>query len=87
MDIFNLIGVLGGVLYLLSYALLNMGRVRGDSLAYIALNLLAAMSMAVSLSVHWNGPSFAIQLCWILISLISLVRALRVPAKSGVLQA
>jgi hypothetical protein len=73
MDIFNLIGALGGIFYLLSYLLLNAGKISGNSYEYIGLNLFAATFMAISLFVHWNGPSFTAQLCWIVISAVGLM--------------
>ncbi|RCU45460.1 MULTISPECIES: CBU_0592 family membrane protein [Corallincola] len=73
MDLFNFIGALGGVLYLASYLLLNAGKVSGNSYEYIGLNLAASTCMAISLFVHWNGPSFTAQLCWIVISGVGLV--------------
>ena len=74
MDFFNLVGVLGGLLYMLSYALLNTGRIIGHGYAYIGLNLAGASCMAVSLYVHWNGPSFAVQICWIAISAVGIFK-------------
>ncbi len=74
MTIFELIGYVGVVLYITSYALLATQRISGDSISYHFLNLIAPSCVLVSLSDMFNAPSMVIQLIWIIISLTALFR-------------
>lgn len=73
LDIYNIIGLLGTELYLLSYALLNMEKIKGSSYTYITMNMLAAVFVLISLFEHWNLSSAIIQGCWIVFSIIGLL--------------
>ena len=68
------IGLAGFAMYMLSYFLLQIGKVRGESGTYATMNLSAASMVLISLIHEFNLPSALIQVAWILISLIGLVR-------------
>lgn len=67
-------GMTGVVVYLLSYGLLQSGRLCQGGCAYPTLNLLAASMVLISLSADFNLASALIQVSWILISLVGLKR-------------
>ena len=71
------IGIVGVVLTLLAYFLLNMNRVTSKSMSYVYLNLFGSIMLLYSLLFHWNLPSVLIEIAWISISLMGLYRALR----------
>ena len=71
---YNVIGVTGFVLYMVSYFLLQIGKVKGHGNAYTIMNLTAALLVLISLADSFNLASALIQIAWILISLIGLFR-------------
>ncbi len=73
-EVYQAIGVAGFVLYMLSYFLLQIGKIEGSGNIYILMNLTAASFVLVSLVHNFNLASALIQISWILISLIGLIR-------------
>ena len=73
-DIYQMIGVLGFVLYMLSYFLLQIGKLDGTGVGYILMNLSAASFVLISLTQNFNLASVLIQISWILISFVGLIR-------------
>ena len=71
---FQLIGIAGFIFYMLSYGLLQLGRISGQSYVYILLNMTAAFLVLISLVEQFNLASVLIQLTWIAISIIGLWR-------------
>jgi len=65
-DIIGLCGMLCG---LGAYFLLQKGLVSARSAQYLGLNFTSPLLIMVSLSVHWNLPSFMLQLAWLAITL------------------
>ncbi|WP_275862757.1 hypothetical protein [Vibrio sp. CAU 1672] len=76
LDLYNIVGLLGASLYLLSYLLLNTQKLSGDSLNYIAMNMAAAICVSISLLEYYNLPSLIIQLSWVVISIIGIYNCL-----------
>jgi hypothetical protein len=74
----NHIGVVGVVLTLLAYYLLNVNKLKSTSLMYVWLNLIGATMLLYSLLFHWNLASVLIEIAWIIVSLIGLYRALAI---------
>ncbi|MEL7151675.1 MAG: hypothetical protein AAGK71_13125 [Pseudomonadota bacterium] len=68
------IGLLGVALYLGSYAALQTGWLRADQEAYALLNIAAAACVLLELQRNYNLPSVLIQVSWILISIVGLLR-------------
>ena len=73
-DLVNAIGILGVSLYLGSYAALQTGFLRGHGYLYPAINMAAAACVLASLTQHFNLSSAIIQISWIVISLVGIVR-------------
>lgn len=76
MNAFELIGVIGFISYLLSYTLLQLGKIKGDSARYTILNMISASLVLISLAESFNLASALIQIAWILISIAGLIRIL-----------
>jgi len=70
----ELIGVAGFVFYMLSYALLQLGKISGQCYTYTLLNMLAASLVLVSLLNQFNLASALIQISWIVISVVGIYR-------------
>jgi hypothetical protein len=69
------IGLLGVVLILLAYFLLQAGRLRGNALPYQLLNALGAVLVMVSLLYAFNLSAFLMELAWLLVSIYGMVRS------------
>ena len=64
----DLIGNLGVLLILLSYLLLQLGRVRPDGLRFSLANGVGALLILISLIQEFNLSAFLIEAAWLLIS-------------------
>lgn len=73
-SIWSASGLLGVALYLLAYGGLQLGLLRGSSLTYTVMNLLAASAVLFSLYEAFNLSSALIQIFWIVLSLVGLAR-------------
>jgi hypothetical protein len=72
--IIDAIGMLGTLLVVLAYFLLQLERADPRGLAYNLLNLLGAIFLLFSLVFNFNLASFVIELFWIAASLIGMWR-------------
>ena len=70
----DLVGMTGVACVLAAFFLLQIEKVRGDSLLYLLLNLAGACLLIVSLTVTFNLASFVIEVCWLAISLFGLAK-------------
>jgi hypothetical protein len=68
------VGILGVVIYMGSYVLLNVGCITGRGFHYTLMNMAAAICVLASLLQSFNLASAMIQVCWIAISLYGLAR-------------
>lgn len=73
-EIFDWLGYLGVAFYLGSYGMLQAGLIRGNGYIYVLLNLSAAALVLASLTVAFNLSSALIQISWIIISIVGLIR-------------
>lgn len=72
----DLVGNLGVFIILLSYLLLQLNRLKSDSIYYSLLNLIGASAVTLSLFYNFNLSAFIIEVCWIVISGYGIARAL-----------
>ena len=72
--VYDLLGNLGVLLIILTYLLLQLQKVESDGLLYSLLNAVGAALILVSLTVDFNLSAFVVEVFWVLISLIGLVR-------------
>lgn len=73
----NHVGIVGVILTLMAFYLINMNKVTSKSLSYQWLNLVGSILLLYSLIFHWNLASVLIEIAWISISLLGLYRALK----------
>ncbi|MEL7099737.1 MAG: cyclic nucleotide-binding domain-containing protein [Pseudomonadota bacterium] len=73
-DWYQFAGYIGVGFYLGSYALLQLGIVRGNGYPYALMNLAAATFVLISLVTGWNLFSAIIQISWITLSVVGIVR-------------
>lgn len=74
MTIYTIVGFVGVFLYLSSYFLLSLKKIDGNGSNYILMNLFGASCVVVSLIEEFNAPSFVIQITWIILSIIALIK-------------
>lgn len=71
---FQLIGVIGFVVYVTAFGRVQLGWLDGNSATYSALNVLAASLVAISLFAEFNLSSALIQGSWIIMGLVGVIR-------------
>ncbi|MEP6787776.1 MAG: hypothetical protein ABJB40_05050 [Acidobacteriota bacterium] len=69
---YDILGTLGVAVIILTYVLLQLGRIKSEQLAYSLLNAAGASLILVSLYYSFNFPSFIVEFFWLLISLFGL---------------
>ena len=67
--IYDLIGSVGVGIIILTYILLQTGKIKSESLAYSALNGLGAGLIVFSLFFDFNFSAFVVESLWVLISI------------------
>ena len=70
----EIIGFSGAILFLISYALLQTGKMKADSFSYSFVNLLAASMILISLMYSWNFPAVFIETAWIIVSAYGILK-------------
>jgi hypothetical protein len=80
-DIHDVIGLIGVFLILISYVLLQLERIKANSLSYSIINLVGAILILYSLFYNWNLSSVIIESFWIIISLFGVGKSLRYKRK------
>ena len=72
----NLIGLIGSAIFIAAFAYANAAE-RLNKLWFNAANLIGAILLLWSLSVHFNLAAFVLEAAWGLIALAGLIAALR----------
>ena len=72
----DVIGIIGSVVFIIAFTYANMAKVM-DKLLFNGLNLIGAVLLLVSLSVHFNLAAVLLEVAWAAIALFGLVAALR----------
>lgn len=73
----NIIGLVGTVLVVGTYFLMQLNKLDPKGLRFNLLNLCGATFLLISLLVHFNLASFIIEVFWIAASLIGIYNYLR----------
>ena len=73
---YDIVGTLGVAVIIVTYALLQTGRVRSDQLVYSLMNAIGATLILGSLYYDFNFPSFVVEFFWLAISLFGIGRYL-----------
>jgi hypothetical protein len=68
------VGWAGAALLLGAYALVSAGRLAGGGLAFQLMNLAGAVGLAVNSAVNGAWPSVALNLVWIAVGAVTLLR-------------
>jgi hypothetical protein len=73
-EYYNVAGTTGVILIVVSYFLLQTGRMRSNSLTYSVNNAVGAALILFSLYFEFNVSAFLIEFFWLLISIVGIVR-------------
>jgi len=71
---FDFVGNIGVFLILLAYSLLQLDKINSQSIMFSLLNAIGALSVLISLYFKFNLSAFLIELFWLLISMVGIVR-------------
>ncbi len=70
--LFDVIGMLGVSMILVSYALVQMNRINVKNINYSIVNAVGAGLILISLTVDFNLSAVVIESCWLLISIVGI---------------
>ena len=74
---YDWIGMLGTLMVLVAFFLLQAGRISGTGLVYQLLNLFGAGGVLVSVLGQFNVSVFFLELAWMLISVYGIARSFK----------
>jgi hypothetical protein len=80
---YDLAGNVGVAMMVLSYLLLQMGKLRINDLSYSLTNAIGAVLVLISLVYSFNLSAFLVESFWLLISLFGLIKFLTTKRPSG----
>lgn len=69
-------GFVGDGMIIVTYVLLQAGKIRSENVFYSVLNALGAGLIIVSLTFHFNFAAFIVEFFWVLVSLYGVGRYL-----------
>lgn len=70
----NFIGLIGVILVLVAYFMLQVGLWAYHNLWFCLLNILGSIFILISLYYHWNTASVVIEVVWLIISFYGLFK-------------
>ncbi len=75
----DVIGIVGSIVFIGAFTYANVAKVM-DKLLFNALNLVGAILLLISLSVHFNLAAVLLEVAWSIIAVIGLINAWRARA-------
>ncbi|MGH8146201.1 MAG: CBU_0592 family membrane protein [Rhodanobacteraceae bacterium] len=79
----TIVGLVGMVVVLLAYFLLQARKLHGNGVVYLLMNALGSAAIIVSLIYEFNLASMVLEIAWLAISIYGLVRGRRGPSLPG----
>jgi predicted membrane protein len=70
----DLIGILGVIIIIIGYMLLQLEKMDSKDLSFSVLNTLGALLIIISLLYAWNLPSFIMEFTWMMISIYGIFK-------------
>lgn len=71
---YDLVGSAGVFTIILTYILLQTGRIKSDTLSYSLLNAVGALLVIISLLYSFNFSAFIVEFFWVLISIYGVIK-------------
>lgn len=75
--VMDLVGNVGVVMLMVTYLMLQLGKIKSADLAYSVLNAVGASLIVASLIVNFNLSAMLMEVFWVLISFIGIGRHFR----------
>ena len=76
-DFANVVGIIGVIIILWAYGLLQADKLTVANFSFSAVNFIGSMMILFSLLYHWNLPSVIIEIAWLGISGFGILRTIR----------
>lgn len=76
MNWYDILGTVGVGVIVVTYFLLQIGRIKSDELIYSLLNGVGAAMILISLYYDFNLPSVVVEAFWLVISVFGIIRYL-----------
>lgn len=76
-DWFDFVGTVGVFTIILTYILLQIGKIRSESLLYSVLNAAGASLIIISFRYKFNFSAFIVEFFWVLISIYGIIKFFR----------
>lgn len=73
----DLVGLIGVILIVVTYLLLQLEKLKSNDLAYSLMNAIGASLIVLSLLVNFNLSALLMEVFWVLISLLGVYRYFR----------
>jgi hypothetical protein len=73
-EVANILGILGVILLLIAFFLLQYDKLTPHSILYILANLIGSLLILYSLFYNWNLPAVVIEIAWAAISIYGIYR-------------
>ncbi len=74
LSLIDLIGIVGVIIIIIGYMLLQLGKMDASDLSFSVLNTLGALLIIISLLYDWNLASFIMEFTWMMISLYGILK-------------
>lgn len=74
MSLTDLIGILGVIVIIIAYILLQLEKMDAKDLGFSVLNTLGALFIIISLLYDWNLASFIMESTWMIVSLYGILK-------------
>lgn len=79
----TIVGILGTLVVLLAFYLLQAQKLHGNGLPYQLMNAVGSAAIIVSLIYAFNLASMLLEIAWLIISVYGMVRGVRGPTLPG----
>ncbi|MEP1443555.1 MAG: hypothetical protein ABJK39_11165 [Hyphomicrobiales bacterium] len=76
LTLIDIAGIIGAILVVGAYFLNQIGRLPSESLVFPIVNMIGSSLIVWSLIYEFNAGAFVIEACWVVISLIGIIRHL-----------
>ena len=70
--IYDIIGILGVIMILIAYALVQLGKLHVKDLSYSLLNAIGAFFILISLLIDFNLSVFLMEFFWLIFSILGI---------------
>ena len=80
-ELSDIIGLIGVVLVLVAYLLLQMQRLQPEHISYLLMNCLGSVFILISLYYKWNLSAALVEIAWFAISAFGIVKAIQGPVE------